>query len=118
MRWSQLSPSWAMHPPRYQACKDKKVLEEYNKDLFSFAKKREATFIKAAPLLFGPQFSKDAMRTDHLEQVAALKRDSFTVRIFIRLNCLSGHDIDPTLQGKDPSLAQGRRLPMPGRHLK
>jgi len=49
-----------------------KVLEEYNKDLLSFAKEREATFIKAAPLLFGPQFPKDA--SDHLEQVAALKR--------------------------------------------
>ena len=49
-----------------------KVLEEYNKDLLSFAKEREATFIKAAPLLFGPQFPKDA--SDHLEHVAALKR--------------------------------------------
>ena len=48
------------------------VLEEYNKDLLSFAKEREATLIKAAPLLFGPQFPKDA--SDHLEQVAALKR--------------------------------------------
>lgn len=49
-----------------------KVLEEYNKDLLSFAKEREATFIRAAPQLFGPQFPKDA--ADHLEQVAALKR--------------------------------------------
>ena len=49
-----------------------KVLKEYNKDLLSFTKEREATFIKAAPLLFGPQFLKDT--ADHLEQVAALKR--------------------------------------------
>ena len=49
-----------------------KVLKEYNKDLLSFAKEREATFIKAASLLFGPQFPKDA--TDYLEQVGVLKR--------------------------------------------
>lgn len=48
-----------------------KVLEEYNRDLLSFAKEREATFIKAAPLLFKAQFPKV---TVDLEQVAAHKR--------------------------------------------
>ena len=59
-----------------------KVLKEYNKDLLSFAKEREATFIKAASLLFGPQFPKDA--TDYLEQVGVLKR----------ANSSSSHNLD------------------------
>ena len=49
-----------------------KILEEYNKDLLSFAQDREGEFIKSAPMLFGAQFPKDA--ADHLEQVAALRR--------------------------------------------
>ena len=49
-----------------------KILEEYNKDLLLFAQDREGEFIKAAPMLFGAQFPKDA--ADHLEQVAALRR--------------------------------------------
>ena len=49
-----------------------KILEEYNKDLLSFAQDRKGEFIKAVPMLFGAQFSKDA--ADHLEQVAALRR--------------------------------------------
>ena len=49
-----------------------KILEEYNMDLLSFAQDREGEFIKAAPMLFGAQFPKDA--ADHLEQVAALRR--------------------------------------------
>ena len=48
-----------------------KILEEYNMDLLSFAQDREE-FPKAAPQLFGAQFSKDA--ADHLEQMAALRR--------------------------------------------
>ena len=96
-----------------------KVLKEYNKDLFSFAKERVVTFIKAAPLLFGPQFPKDA--ADHLEQVVALKRAkslSGHGSGFRRLRHLSDQAIDPTPQGKDQSCIQGRRLPMPERHLK
>ena len=50
----------------------KKILEEYNKDLLSFAQDRAGEFIKAAPMLFGAQFPKDV--ADHLEQVAALRR--------------------------------------------
>ena len=49
-----------------------KILEEYNMDLLSFAQDREGEFIKAALMLFGAQFPKDA--ADHLEQVAALRR--------------------------------------------
>ena len=49
-----------------------KILEEYNRDLLSFAHDREDEFTKAAPQLFGAQFPKDA--ADHLEQVAALRR--------------------------------------------
>ena len=46
-----------------------KVLEEYNKDLLSFAQEREEEFIKAAPQLLEVQFPEDA--ADHLEEVAA-----------------------------------------------
>ena len=51
-----------------------KVLEEYNKELLTFAqgKDREAEFLKAAPELFGPKFPRDA--TEHLEQLAALQK--------------------------------------------
>ena len=49
-----------------------KILEEYNKDLLSFAQDREEEFTKAAPQLFGAQFPKEA--ADHLDQVAALRR--------------------------------------------
>ena len=42
-----------------------KILEEYNRDLLSFAQDREDEFTKAAPQLFGAQFPKDA--ADHLE---------------------------------------------------
>ena len=49
-----------------------KILEEYNKDLLSFAQDREEEFTKAAPQLFGAQFPKEA--ADHLDQVAALQR--------------------------------------------
>ena len=49
-----------------------KILEEYNKDLLSFAQDREEEFTKAAPQLFGVQFPKEA--ADHLDQVAALRR--------------------------------------------
>ena len=50
----------------------KKILEEYNRDLLSFAQDREDEFTKAAPQLFRVQFPKDA--ADHLDQVAALRR--------------------------------------------
>lgn len=49
-----------------------KVLEEYNRDLLSFAQGREAEFLAAAPQLFGPKFPGDA--TEHLEQLAALRK--------------------------------------------
>ena len=53
------------------ALRRQKILEEYNKDLLSFAQDREEEFTKAAPQLFGAQFPKDA--ANHLEQVAALR---------------------------------------------
>jgi len=53
-----------------------KVLEEYNKDLVTWAQDREGEFLKAAPQLFGPEFPKDS--TIHLEQVAALRKARYT----------------------------------------
>ena len=53
-----------------------KVLEEYNKDLVTWAQDREGEFLKAALQLFGPEFPKDA--TTHLEQVAALRKARYT----------------------------------------
>ena len=49
-----------------------RVLEEYNKDLLTFAQGRETEFLKAAPELFGPKFPRDA--TEHLDQLAALRK--------------------------------------------
>ena len=49
-----------------------KVLEEYNKELLTFAQGREMEFLKAAPELFGPKFPHDA--TEHLDQLAALQK--------------------------------------------
>ena len=53
-----------------------KVLEEYNKELLTFAQGRaqgrEMEFLKAAPELFGPKFPHDA--TKHLDQLAALQK--------------------------------------------
>lgn len=49
-----------------------KVLEEYNRDLLSFAQGREAEFLAAAPQLFGPKFPGDA--AEHLDQLAALRK--------------------------------------------
>ena len=56
------------------ALRCQKVLEEYNKDLITFAqgKEREAEFLKAAPDLFGSKFPRDA--TEHLAQLAALQK--------------------------------------------
>ena len=53
-----------------------KVLEEYNKDLVTWAQDHEGEFLKAAPQLFGPEFPKHA--TTHLEQVAALRKARYT----------------------------------------
>ena len=81
-----------------------KVLEEYNKDLLSFVKEREATFIKAAPLLFELQFPKDT--ADHLEQVAALKRakpSSSDTSGFCKASSSQWSGIDLMPQDKDPS---------------
>ena len=49
-----------------------RVLEEYNKELITFAQGRETEFLKAAPELFGPKFPRDA--TEHLDQLAALRK--------------------------------------------
>ena len=47
-----------------------KVLEEYNKELLSFAQGREAEFVKAAPLL--SKFPGDA--AEHISQLEALRK--------------------------------------------
>ena len=49
-----------------------KILEEYNKELVSFSEELEPELRAAAPLLFGPSFTKQA--ADHLGQVEALKK--------------------------------------------
>ena len=49
-----------------------KILEEYNKDLLSFAEDRDEEFLKAAPMLFGSSFPKDAQ--EHLQQVETLRK--------------------------------------------
>jgi len=56
------------------ALRRQKVLEEYNKELITFAqgKERETEFLKAAPDLFGSKFPRDA--TEHLAQLAALQK--------------------------------------------
>ena len=49
-----------------------KVLEDFNKDLISFAEEKEPELRGAAPHLFGFAFTKQA--ADHLEQVEALRK--------------------------------------------
>ena len=49
-----------------------KILEEYNKELVSFAEELEPDLRAAAPLLFGQSFTKQA--ADHLAQVEALRK--------------------------------------------
>ena len=49
-----------------------KILEEYNKELVSFSEELEPELRAAAPLLFGPSFTKQA--ADHLGQVEALRK--------------------------------------------
>ena len=44
-----------------------KVLEDFNKDLISFAEEKEPELRTAAPQLFGSAFTKQA--ADHLEQM-------------------------------------------------
>ena len=49
-----------------------KILEEYNKELVSFSEELVPELRAAAPLLFGPSFTKQA--ADHLGQVEALRK--------------------------------------------
>ena len=49
-----------------------KILEEYNKELVSFSEELEPELRAAAPLLFGPSFTKQA--ADHLGQVESLRK--------------------------------------------
>ena len=49
-----------------------KVLEDFNKDLISFAEEKEPELRTAAPRLFGSAFTKQA--TDHLKQVEMLRK--------------------------------------------
>ena len=49
-----------------------KILEEYNKKLVSFSEELEPELQAAAPLLFGPSFTKQA--ADHLGQVEAPRK--------------------------------------------
>ena len=48
------------------------VLEDFNKDLVSFAEEKEPELRTAAPQLFGSAFTKQA--DDHLEQVKTLRK--------------------------------------------
>ena len=48
------------------------ILEEYNKELVSFAEEMEPELRAAAPLLFGQSFTKQV--ADHLGQVEALRK--------------------------------------------
>ena len=85
-----------------------KILEEYNKDLLSFAQDREEEFTKAAPQLFGAQFPKEA--ADHLDQVEALRRaKSLAVRVFARLLPPDGQACDRTQQDKGQNPLPGQR---------
>ena len=49
-----------------------KVLEDFNKELVSFAEEQEPQLREAAPQLFGSAFTKQA--ADHLEQVETLRK--------------------------------------------
>ena len=49
-----------------------KVLEDFNKDLISFAEEKEPELRTAAPQLFGSAFTKQA--AEHLEQVETLRK--------------------------------------------
>lgn len=49
-----------------------KVLEDFNKDLISFAEEKEPELRTAAPQLFGSAFTKQAV--EHLEQVETLRK--------------------------------------------
>ena len=49
-----------------------KIMEDINKDLVPFTMEQEAHFTAQAPMLFGPEFMKNA--TEHWDQVKALWR--------------------------------------------
>ena len=58
------------------ALRHQRVLEEYNKDLLSFAQEREAEFVKAAPQLLGTKFPGEA--AEHISQLEALQKAKST----------------------------------------
>ena len=91
-----------------------KVLEEYNKELITFAqgREREAEFLKAAPDLFGSKFLRDA--TEHLAQLTALQK----AKASSSSNSSPGFQKPPpttlltadiTHQGSDLNLTPGRQ---------
>ena len=49
-----------------------RIMEDINKDLVPFTMEQEAHFTAQAPMLFGPEFMKNA--TDHWDQVKALQK--------------------------------------------
>ena len=49
-----------------------KVLEDFSKDLISFAEEKEPELREAVPHLYGSAFTKQA--ADHLEQVETLQK--------------------------------------------
>ena len=49
-----------------------RILEEYNKELVSFASEKERDWAAAAPRLFGPNFLKEA--ADHLQTLQMVRK--------------------------------------------
>ena len=67
-----------------------KILEEYNKELVSFSEELEPELQAAAPLLFGPSFTKQA--ADHLGQVEAPRKvKGKGKKVFSRSPCRDSH---------------------------
>ena len=80
------------------ALRHQRVLEEYNKDLLSFAQESEAEFVKAAPQLLGTKFPGEA--AEHISQLEALRKAKST-------NSSSG-----SFFGRAQLKAQASRSPM------
>lgn len=54
------------------AMQQSKILEEYNKELLTFAAAKNCDWVSAAPYLFGPNFLKEA--SDYLQQLQLLRK--------------------------------------------
>ena len=67
---------------QFSVYRQTKVLEEFNKDLISFAEEKEPELRGATPHLFGSAFTKQA--ADHLEQVETLRKAKGKGKVFSR----------------------------------